>query len=49
MEKVSTLGKDTKIKTLEDLIIKLCYDPANIYVVEEMIKKKNLDITTLRK
>ena len=30
MEKVSTLVKDTRIKTLEDLVIKLGYDQANI-------------------
>ena len=42
MEKVSTLSKDTKIKTLEDL--KVGYDPANINAVEELVKKNNLDI-----
>ena len=30
MEKVYALAKDTKIKTLEDLVIKVGYDPANI-------------------
>lgn len=49
MEKVSTLAKDTKIKTLEDLVIKLGYHLANINVAEELIKKKNLDIAALRK
>jgi len=49
MEKVSALAKDTKIKTLEDLVIKLGYDSTNINAIEELIKKKNLDITALRK
>jgi len=49
MEKVSALAKDTKMKTLEDLVIKVCYDPTNINVAEELIKKKNLDIAALRK
>jgi len=30
MEKFYTLAKDTKIKTLEDLVIKSGYHPANI-------------------
>lgn len=49
MEKVSALAKDTRIKTLEDLAIKLGYDLANINVAEELVKKKNLDMATLRK
>ena len=34
---------------MEYLVIKLGYDPANINVVEELIKRKNLDIAALRK
>ena len=49
MEKVSTLAKDTRIKTLEDLVIKEGYDPANINVAEELVRKNNLDIIALRK
>lgn len=49
MEKVSSLGKDTNIKMLEYLVIKLCYDPTNVNVVEKLIKKKNLDIAELWK
>lgn len=49
MVKVSALPKDTKIKTLEDLVTKLGYDHANINAVEELIKKKNFGIATLRK
>ena len=32
MEKVSALAKDTRIKTLEDLVMKVGYDPSNINV-----------------
>jgi len=49
MEKVFALAKDTRIKTLEDLVIKVGYDPSNIDVAEELRKKKNLDIPALRK
>ena len=49
MEKVSTLAKDTRIKTMDDLVIKLGYDPANTNAAEELVKKKNLDIVALRK
>lgn len=49
MEKVSTFSKDTKIKNLEDLVIKLGYDPTNVNVVEELIKNSNADIVALRK
>ena len=44
MEKVSGFSKDTRIKTLEDLVIKLGYDLANVNVVEELIKKKRMQI-----
>ena len=40
MEKVSDFAKDNRIKTLEDLVIKLGYDPANVNAAEELIKKK---------
>ena len=49
MEKVSALAKDIRIKTLEELVIKVGYDPTNINVVEELIRKNNLDIEALRK
>jgi hypothetical protein len=34
---------------LEEMVLKIGYDPANIKVAEEMIKKKNANITSLRK
>ncbi len=49
MEKVSSLAKDTRIKALEDLVVKVGYDPININVAEELVRKKNTDIATLRK
>jgi len=43
------LAKDNKIKTLEELVFKIGYDPTNVKEVEELIKKKNVDIASLRK
>jgi hypothetical protein len=34
---------------LEELVLKIGYDPSNVKAAEEMIKKKNADITSLRK
>jgi len=44
LEKISSFAKDNKIKTLEELVLKIGYDPLNVKTVEEMIKKKNADI-----
>ena len=49
MERISLHAEDFRIKTLEDLVIRLGYDPANVKVVEELIKKKNEHIVALRK
>jgi hypothetical protein len=49
MEKISSFAKDNKIKTLEELVLKIGYDPANVKAAEEIIKKKNVDIASLRK
>jgi hypothetical protein len=49
LEKMSSFVKDNKIKTLEELVLKIGYDPTNVKAAEEMIKKKNADITALRK
>jgi len=49
MEKVSALAKDIGIKALEDLVIKVGYDLANINVVEDLVRKKNTYIASLRK
>jgi hypothetical protein len=49
LEKVSSFAKDNRIKTLEELVLKISYDPANVKAAEEMIKKKNVGIASLRK
>ena len=49
MEKISAMAKDSRINYLEDLIVKLGYDPTNLKVVEDNLKKKNTDIAALRK
>jgi hypothetical protein len=49
LEKMSSFAKYSRIKTLEELVLKISYDPANVKAAEEMIKKKNADIAALRK
>jgi hypothetical protein len=49
LEKISSFAKDNRIKMLEELVLKIGYDPASVKAAEEMIKKKNADITSLRK
>ena len=49
MERISSLSKDTKIKSLEDLVIKIGYDTSDTKAAEEVIKKKELDIAALKK
>lgn len=49
MKKVFALAKYIRIKTLEDLVIKVGYKPEKINAIEELVKKNNLDIETLRK
>jgi len=44
MEKVSSLDKDNGIKSLEDLVVKIGYDPKDVSATEDIIKKKNLNI-----
>lgn len=49
LERISSLAKETKIKSFEYLFIKLGYDPNNITTAEEIINNKNSDIEPLRK
>ena len=49
LEKISSFAKDNRIKTLEELVLKIGYDPSNVKAVEEMLKNKNDDIAYLRK
>jgi murein L,D-transpeptidase YcbB/YkuD len=49
LEKISSFAKDNRIKTLEEMVLKISYDPSNVKAAEEIIKKKNADIASLRK
>lgn len=49
LEKISSLAKDTIIKYLEEMVVKVGLDPENSKSTEEIIRKKNVDITTLNK
>jgi chromosome segregation ATPase len=49
LEKISSFAKDNRIKSLEELVLKIGYDPSNVKEAEEMLKKKNADIASLRK
>jgi len=49
LEKISLLAKDTKIKYLEYLVLKMGYDPSNINAAEELVRKKNVELLALRK
>jgi hypothetical protein len=49
LEKISSFAKDNKIKTLEELVLKIGYDPSNVKEVKETLKKKNVNIESLRK
>jgi hypothetical protein len=49
LENKSSFVKDNKIKTLEELVLKIGYDPSNVKAIEEMLKNKNVDIASLRK
>ena len=49
LDKSSSYSKDIRIKSLEELVIEVGYDPQNIKDAKELIKKKNVDIAALRK
>jgi hypothetical protein len=49
LEKISSLAKDNKIKSLEELLLKIGYDPKNVKAEEELLKKKNVYKESLRK
>ena len=44
IEKMSSFAKDNRVKSLEDLVIKIAYDPTDVKAAEDIIKKKNTDI-----
>jgi len=43
------LAKDIRIKSLEDLVIKLGYDSKDVKSTKEIVRRKNVDIVALRK
>jgi hypothetical protein len=49
LDKILSFAKDNRINNLEELVLKISYDPSNVKVAEEMRKKKNADIASLRK
>ena len=49
LEKASSQAKDSRIKSLEELVIELNHDPSDIKATEQLIKKKNEDIAALKK
>jgi hypothetical protein len=40
LEKILSFAKDNRIKTLEEFVLKIGYDPSNVKEIEEMLKKK---------
>jgi len=49
LETASSEVKDNRIKSLEELVIEIGYNPTDIKAEEELIKKKNGDIVALKK
>jgi len=49
LEKASSLAKDNRIKSLEEIIIELGHDPKDAKGIKALIKKKEEDIAALKK
>ena len=49
LEKASSLAKDNRIKSLEEIIIELRHDPKDAKGIKALMKKKEEDIVALRK
>ena len=49
LEKASSLAKDNRIKSLEEIIIDLVHDPKDPKGIQALIKKKEEDIAALKK
>jgi len=49
LERISSLAKDNRIKTLEEIIIELGHDPKDAKGIKALIRKKEEDIAALRK
>ncbi len=42
IEKPSSLSKDIKLQSLEDIIVKIGHDPHDYKAIEEIMQKKNI-------
>ena len=49
MENASSLAKDNRIKSLEEIIIELGHDPEDAKGIKALMKKKEDDISALKK
>lgn len=49
LERMSSSAKDNRIKTLEEIIVDLGHDPKNLKGIKALMKKKEDDITALKK
>lgn len=49
LEKASSLAKDNRIKSLEQIIIELGHNPKDAKATKVLIKKKEEDITDLKR
>lgn len=49
LEKASSQAKENRIKSLEEIIIELGHDPIDPKGIQALMKKKDEDITTLRR
>ena len=49
LENISSFAKDNMIKSLEELVVNIGYDPSNVKGTEEFLKKNNVDISSMRK
>jgi len=48
LKRASSSAKDTRIKSLEGLIIELGHEPKDIKATKKLIKKRNEDIAALK-
>jgi glucosamine 6-phosphate synthetase-like amidotransferase/phosphosugar isomerase protein len=48
LDKISSLAKDNNIESLEELVLNIGYDRSNVKADEEFLKKKNVDIESLK-
>ena len=49
LEKASSLAKDNRIKSLEDIIIELGHDPKDPKAIQTLLKIRDADLAALRK